>query len=515
MKRSSVLLAVLLGMSMVMTGCQETSKSEVKTEYSTSDAEVNSPAVEGVTQIVLSDDAILVDGDIISADEKDAVYAANDIIFYLEGQGISYGEGTAEDEHSQTEADAHTVVHITEPGTYEISGTLSAGQILVDLGDGAKKDEEAVVTLALNNVDISCSVAPAILFLNVYECGDDDAEEASMDVDLTGAGANIEIVDDSVNNVTGSYVAKIYESCELNEDGTEVVESEKLWKFDGAVYSRRSMNVYGDTGCLNIAAENEGLDTELHLAIHGGYINIDSGNDGINVNEDNVSVFMMNGGNLDIRVNGSTGEGDGIDSNGWLVVNGGYISASACGTSQDSGIDSELGIHINGGTVIASGNMMDRIESGGQTHMAFMVREGLKGGEVYTVKDADGNLVTETVRENDCQMLVISMEGLAEDGSYTLWNGDTQVAESSAGSMMGGPGGGRGQRPGGPMPDGFEPGEMPEGMEPPEGFEPGQMPEGMEQPEGFEPGQEPPEGFGGGKRPQGQEPPEKPEEMTQ
>ncbi len=507
MKRRSVLLTVLIGTCLAVAGCQKSEGSEAKaegnaessTEDHTSDVVMNSPAIEDATQIVLSDDDILVDGEVISTDEKDAVYAANDIIFYLEGQGISYGEGTAKDEHFQEEADAHTVVHITEPGTYEISGTLSAGQILVDLGDGAKKDEEAVVTLALNNVDISCNVAPAILFLNVYECGDDDAKEASVDVDLTGAGANIQIVDDSVNNVTGSYVAKIYESCELNEDGTEVVESEKLWKFDGAVYSRRSMNVYGDTGCLNIAAENEGLDTELHLAIHGGYINIDSGNDGINVNEDNVSVFMMNGGNLDIRVNGNTGEGDGIDSNGWLVVNGGYISASACGTSQDSGIDSELGIHINGGTVIASGNMMDRIEDGGQTHMTFMSREGLKGGEIYTIKDADGNLVTETVRENDCQMLLISMEELAEDGSYTLWNGDTQVAESSAGNMMGGPGGGRGQGPGGPMP---------EGMEPPEGFEPGELPEG------FEPGQEPPGGFKGGKRPEGQEPPEKPEETV-
>lgn len=501
MKKSSILLTILLGMSMMLAGCQGVS-SKMKSE-NPSDMASDGTRIEGATQIVLSDEDILVDGEVISTNEKDAVYMANDIIFYLEGQGIEYGEGTAKDGHSQTEADAHTVIHITEPGTYEISGTLSAGQILVDLGDGAKKDEEAVVTLALNNVNLSCNVAPAILFLNVYECGDDDADEAAMDVDLTGAGANIYLVDDSVNNITGSYVAKIYESCELNEDGTKVVESKKLWKFDGAVYSRRSMNVYGDTGCLNIAAANEGLDTELHLAIHGGYINIDSGNDGINVNEDNVSVFIMNGGNLDIKVNGSSGEGDGIDSNGWLVINGGYVSASACGTSQDSGIDSELGIHINGGTVIASGNMMDRIEDSGQNHITFMVREGLKGGEIYQLKDMDGNLITDIVRENDCQMLVISMENLEKDMAYTLWSGETQVAESSSGGMRGGsggmggpggnpggdmrpddgqmpdngmmPGGGRGQRPDGQMPEG-EPGEMPEGMEPPGGFEPGQEP---------------------------------------
>ena len=178
MKRRSVLLAVLIGMCQVLAGCQASEESEVRTEShtedNTADAVANSPAIEGATQIILSDDEILVDGDVISADEKAAVYAANDIIFYLEGQGISYGEGTAKDEHFQKEADAHTVVHITEPGTYEISGTLSAGQILVDLGDDAKKDEEAVVTLALNNMNLSCNVCFSHAFVSA------SAKDASM-----------------------------------------------------------------------------------------------------------------------------------------------------------------------------------------------------------------------------------------------------------------------------------------------------------------------------------------------
>lgn len=128
------------------------------------------------------------------------------------------------------------------------------------------------------------------------------------------------------------------------------------------------MNIDGEDDCsgiLNIIASNEGLDSELHLTINGGNINIQSGNDGINTNEDEVSVTTINGGNINIKVTGDTGEGDGIDSNGWLVVNGGKIHVAACSDSQDAGIDSDMGIHINGGTVIASGNMLDRIEDGG------------------------------------------------------------------------------------------------------------------------------------------------------
>ena len=66
------------------------------------------------TEILLSDEGITVDGAAISADETNAVYAAKDIVFYLENQGFTYGEGTEADEHSQEEADAHTVVHISK-----------------------------------------------------------------------------------------------------------------------------------------------------------------------------------------------------------------------------------------------------------------------------------------------------------------------------------------------------------------------------------------------------------------
>ncbi len=67
--------------------------------------------MEGVTNIRLSDEGITVDGTPISAEEGADVYAANDIVFYLADQGFTYGEGEEADEHTQEEADAHTVVH--------------------------------------------------------------------------------------------------------------------------------------------------------------------------------------------------------------------------------------------------------------------------------------------------------------------------------------------------------------------------------------------------------------------
>ena len=455
---------------------------------------------EEATVIELSDEEITVDGNAITEDATQAVYVANDIVFYLEGQGFTYGEGTEEDEHSQEEADGHTVVHITQPGTYAVSGKLSAGQIAIDLGEDAEEDPEAVVTLILNGVDINCSVAPGVIFYNVYECGDKEVETATKDVDTTKAGANVLIADGTVNNVNGSYVARIYKSYELNEAGTEVIDNKKLHKYDAAFYSKMSMNVNGDeegTGVLNITAENEGLDSELHLTINGGNINITSGNDGINTNEDEVSVTTVNGGVLTIHVTGETGEGDGIDSNGWLVINGGTVIAEACSISGDAGIDSDMGIHIYGGTVLATGNMLDHISESAQNYAVFRFASGQKGGNIYTLKNAAGDVVAEVSPENDFTYLIVSSDKLTA-GTYTLWQGNTQLS-AAKGDMGGGFPGGMpgfnfedaetldpgmvipegGQMP--QMPEGAERPEMPENKEIPKG---GQMPEGKERPQG-------------------------------
>lgn len=490
---------ICICVAMLITGCagnaqpangeDTTNETEVGCNSSiTSAADSKPKEFADAVKIELSDDKILVDGTEISTDESAPVYAANDIVFYLEGQDFTYGEGTKADEHSQEEADKHTVVHISKPGTYSVSGNILSGQIAVDLGEDAKENPEAVVTLIMNNVDITCSVAPAVIFYNVYESGSKEEADAGSTVDTSKAGANVLIADGTVNNVNGSYVAKIYKSVELNEAGTEVVDSKKLHKYDAAFYSKMTMNVNGDelgNGVLNIDAENEGLDSELHLTINGGNINIVSGNDGINTNEDGISVTTINGGNLNIVVDGATGEGDGIDSNGWLVINGGTVMTSACSISGDAGIDSDMGIHVNGGNVMATGNMLDRISESGQNYAVFSFATRQAGNTTYTLKNSENVVVGECTPANDFSYLIVSSTDL-KAGTYTLWNGENQYAGTSGNVDMGGFG------MGGPMPEGIEKpemGEKPEEITLPEG----EPPENMTP---HEVGQIPDSGFG-------------------
>lgn len=503
---------------------------------------------EGEISILLSDDGVLVDGQAAVEDKGGPVYLAHDIIYYEDrdayDSGNAYGEGTDEDKHPAAEAAAHTVVHIAQPGTYRISGTLSRGQIAVDLGDGAKQDPNAVVALVLDGADITCTVAPAVMFYQVYECdaawvayeeGETDEYTASAQPDTASAGANVILADGSVNYVDGAYVARIYK-----DNGQE----EKLHKYDAAFYSKMSMNVNGEaegTGVLNITASNEGLDTELHLTVNGGRINIQADNDGINTNEDNVSVTAINGGELHI-VAGLGEEGDGVDSNGYLVINGGVVIAIAK-PAADSGLDADLGAYINGGWVLATGSTMDWAESDSeQVTMNLQFAAARGADEAIIVTDRKGTAVFAYDPDQDettgtynrayqgailsCPNFTVgetyyvyvggSVAGTEENGLYdpaSVTGFEGAVRQNYTGTdvgMMFGGGGAGGQRPNGEMPpedekppEDWEPGERPGGQEPPGGWNPGERPGGQEPPEGGKPGQMP-----GGRYPgnQGEQP---------
>ena len=378
---------------------------------------------DGEVSIVLSDDGITVDGEAASEDSSSAVYVGADIVYYEDGTDSSYGAGSSSDMHTEEEAAMHTVVTITAAGTYRISGTLSYGQIAVDVGDG----EDDIVTLVLDGVDITCTVAPAIIFYEVWESG--DADTATTDIpDETGA--NVIIADGSYNTVTGSHVAKIY------KEGT----TKKLHKYDAAFYSKVSMTVDGEsegTGVLVINADYEGLDAELHLTINGGIIEIYAQDDGINTNEDYISVTRINGGTL--YINGGLGsEGDGIDSNGYIVINGGTIYTSA-NSSADGGIDADCDILLNGGTLIAIGGSNDSASSSSeQAYMELTYSSTMSAGKVICLMDSSGNVVIAAYPDRSYQSVTISTPDMEVGETYYLYSGGSCTGTLTYGLYLGG-----------------------------------------------------------------------------
>jgi hypothetical protein len=461
-------------------------------ESATASRILDSSSFEGATVVVLSDGSATVDGAAVTEydytwnvdpttvhdDVKDspaeyytgtepsgdeAVYIAHDVIYYPELDESGFvsqvydGEtewvyyytaegcedyifstlpvrGTGvptEMMHSAEEAYANPVLHITAGGTYVLEGEWQ-GQIAVDVGD------EESVTIILNGVKVECSVAPAFIVYSAYECCSDE-ETGESGVDTSAAGARVVIADGSENSFSGTNVFRILKT-KFKDDG---VTQKKSHKYDGAFYSRVTMEIDGASGTLNVFSTYEGLDSELHLTVNGGRINIRTDDDGINVNEDNVSVFTLNGGEVSI-IAGLGYEGDAVDSNGYIVINGGTIYAIA-NPGADNGLDSSCGTEINGGTVVAMGSNM-----GGTAQSVYVDGELVYGASSGGFGGMPGGMTPP--------------EGFGDGGNFG--DGQFQPPEGFGGQNGGMPGWNGGQ-PGG---NGGQGGTPPEGApEPPDG----------------------------------------------
>ena len=257
------------------------------------------------------------------------------------------------------------VITITLEGTYVLSGTLN-GQV--------KINSSGTVKLVLNGVAIKNSGSNGINFSKAYELDSSSFNlNTAKSLDATKAGAQIIIADGSVNTVNaGSSSGK-----------------------DGAIHSDVSILITGRTkgdGILYVIGSSEGIETEKHLFFTGGVLNIAAQDDGINANLDKSCIVIVKGGTLYIN-SGLGNEGDGVDSNGYILVEGGVV-ISASKNGADSGLDADQGVIINGGSVYSVGSSMDMAStSSSQPTMNLIFNSNVAASSTVTVKDSSGNEV--------------------------------------------------------------------------------------------------------------------------
>ena len=256
------------------------------------------------------------------------------------------------------------IVSIVEKGTYIISGELK-GKLSIETKEG-------ITTIILNNVNITSEIN-AISVESGYELINtviDKDPRILKDIDFNKAGVQLIIADDSINYLNG------------DEDG----------KKNGAIYSAITMHITGEeksNGKLFINSKMEGIEVYKHVCISGGIINIAAVDDGINTKTDKDSVIYIKGGK--VLVNAGLGlEGDGIDGNGYILIDGGEIISSAHPNS-DSGLDSNFGILIDGGKVYAVGCSMDMAEKESlQPTMNLIFNSSVLPNNTVTIKDDKG-----------------------------------------------------------------------------------------------------------------------------
>ena len=135
-----------------------------------------------------------------------------------------------------------------------------------------------------------------------------------------------------------------------------------FYKASGAISSDIDLYFEGE-GYLSVTSKNkEGIETKGNLTFAGGTgdYEIVAQDDCLNTTTANSNgAIVRNDLTIDVNsllayVDTEADEGDAIDSNGKLIINGGTIYAFAHPSSADAGLDSVIGTYINGGTVIAT-----------------------------------------------------------------------------------------------------------------------------------------------------------------
>jgi hypothetical protein len=147
-------------------------------------------------------------------------------------------------------------------------------------------------------------------------------------------------------------------------------------------------------------------------------------------------------------------DGDGIDSNGDLYIDGGYIVVDGPEQAMNGALDKGGSAYISGGTVIAVGSS-GMAETFGSDSEQYSIKYGfestLEAGTSIIITDASGNELLSYTLNKSASSVVFSSADIAE-GEYTITAGETTdtitVSEKSTsagvtGMSFGGMGGGR------------------------------------------------------------------------
>ncbi len=374
--RTAALTAAITAAILPMTGCTNAESSKADSVESSTAASRPDTKEDDNTQnlsVSVLDVAAYTNVELSGADTNTA-WTENDPIITCAGDSVTTtaAEGVAIEGQQIT---------ITKGGTYVLHGTLSDGQLIVNLADNTEK-----VHLICNGISVT-STSAAIW-----------VQQADK-VILT-------LAEGTENSFT---------------DGTDYASEEGNAATPNAcIYSKDDLTINGE-GALTVNGNcNNGIHTTDDLRIVSGKITVSAVNHGLR-GSDSV---VIKGGQLHINA-----EGDGIKSTttdtkgkGFVDIEGGSITVSA---AQD-GIDAAVALVINGGTL--------DVESGGGTVNAPAHSEdmgGMYGGWGDWFTDTNTSDTTVSTKGIKAGAVLAVMQGAvtinaADDAVHC--NGDTAIS---------------------------------------------------------------------------------------
>lgn len=287
-------------------------------------------------------------------------------------------------------------------------------------GDGVKSSNDEDPTRGFVSIDGGTFAV---------EAGDEGFQAATY-LRLAGGDAQIKAADHALrSDVEAAMTGGTY----VVEAGGKGMNPETKFTMDGGTFTV--------TGC------EEGIEAQEGI-VNNGELNITASDDGINAavaerSDETAEAAVATNASEDclIQINGGMvtvdAGGDGLDSNGYVEVNGGVVLASGSAGGGDSALDYEYGAKITGGAVILAGatGMAETFTEGTQP-FAMVAAEGAAGTNLAVTDEAGTVLVSYTVPKA-FQCAVVSAPGLTEGATGKVIVGGTVTGADSAGYATG------------------------------------------------------------------------------
>ena len=387
--------------------------------------------------------------------------------FLFDGAGMykTYDLDDFIEEGNDTEVKVLSITNynVNTTGNIKFTGSIVGGMISVNTND-IKGD----INILLNgvNIDTDSKKVPAILVYNkdiMYTTHKVtiNALEGTTNYIEGGKLKKVSLIPtEELSNYTNNYSNDyktyyseytnyygVYTKDEIDKVLFAKVEADRedladgdpyyFYKAAGAISSDIDLYFEGK-GTLSVVSKNkEGIETKGNLTFSGGTGDyyIEAQDDCLNTTTDGNNYrneLTIDVNSLVAIVSLDADEGDAIDSNGTLTINGGTIIAIAK-PGQDAGLDSNNGTLINGGTVIATGDMYDEISSESkQNFIALSFSGNVSANDVITLLDSNEKAIFAYVTDRTYTNLVYSSASLV-DGTYNLYKGGEPTGDTNKG----------------------------------------------------------------------------------
>ncbi len=257
----------------------------------------------------------------------------------------------------------------------------------------------------------------------------DDAIHSNASVEINSGNINIKTGDDGVHaddtlTINGGtiIVSESYEGLEgnnivINDGDIDVTSSDDGINVNGGNDSSGFGGFGGGmkNGRPNMPNDNE----ENNFDVSRRPENMEQ-SQVVSINSTPTSSYklIINGGNILVNANG-----DGLDSNGAIEMNGGNVIVDGPTNSGNGALDYNTSFTLNGGTIIAIGasGMSQGVTSTSQGSVKATLSSTQSAGTKVEIKDENGNTLFETTSKKSFNNIVASSKDMKENNSYSIY----------------------------------------------------------------------------------------------